>query len=86
MEPTLNDGDSIIFEKFIDQKLNVGNIILCNHPYKKDKKIVKRIKKIIEENLVFLEGDNSLCSTDSRSFGPLSIDNIIGLNKDKHHE
>ena len=38
---------------------------------------VKRCVVINAQNF-FAEGDNSLTSYDSRSYGPVSIDNIIG--------
>lgn len=41
------------------------------------KTIIKRIIKI-ENNRYFVEGDNKAASTDSRDFGMIDKDNIIG--------
>ena len=39
---------------------------------------VKRCIALIESYEFIAEGDNSLLSYDSRSYGPVSVDNIIG--------
>ena len=39
---------------------------------------VKRCGEIYEENYFYALGDNNLHSYDSRSYGPVPIDNIIG--------
>ena len=85
MEPALLDGDNVIFEKFQDQRLEVGDVVLCQHPFS-SKNIVKRIKRITKNNKLFVRGDNPLYSSDSRSFGPLSFSKIIGLHKEKSYE
>tara|TARA_B100001115_G_C15675799_1_gene326545 strand:- start:345 stop:629 length:285 start_codon:yes stop_codon:yes gene_type:complete len=85
MEPTLYDGDNVIFEEFQDQRLRVGDVVLCQHPFS-SKNIVKRIKRISKSNKLYVRGDNPLYSSDSRSFGPLSSSKIIGLYKEKYHE
>ena len=85
MEPALLDGDNVIFEEFQDQRLEVGDVVLCQHPFN-GKNIVKRIKRITKNNRLFVRGDNPLYSSDSRSFGPLSFSKIIGLHKGKSYE
>ena len=85
MEPTLCDGDNVIFEEFQDQRLEVGDVVLCQHPFN-SKNIVKRIKSITKSNKLYLRGDNPLYSSDSRSFGPLSFSKIIGLHKEEYYE
>tara|TARA_Y100000590_G_scaffold466355_1_gene641422 strand:- start:557 stop:868 length:312 start_codon:yes stop_codon:yes gene_type:complete len=81
MQPIIRDGDNVTFQKFTKQKLSIGMIILCNHPILKRKKIVKRISQIIEDS-IFIKGDNALYSSDSRSFGPIKTNQIIGLYKE----
>ena len=41
-------------------------------------KVIKRCVEISGNNNFFAEGDNSLASYDSRSYGPVHVDNIIG--------
>ena len=79
MEPTFKNGDKLIFEKIMsDTKIKIDDIVLCFHPFKK-LKIVKRIRSI-DNGLYFLKGDNPniLDTSDSRTFGPLKINQIIG--------
>jgi len=76
MEGTLSDGDLIIFKtKNLD--LKVGDLVVACHPIIKSKLIIKRIFKIYQ-NKFDLRGDNFLYSTDSRSFGLIKSDLIVG--------
>jgi nickel-type superoxide dismutase maturation protease len=85
MAPTFYDGDFLIFECKINQKHNIGDIVLVDHPYRKNKKIVKRISKINEHGDYFLVGDNPLIheTSDSRSFGYVKEKYILAKLKDK---
>ena len=79
MEPTFKNGDKLIFEKIMNSKnVRIDDIVLCSHPFKKIK-IIKRVKSI-KNGLYFLKGDNPniLDTSDSRTFGPLKINQIIG--------
>ena len=79
MEPTLKNGDKLIFEKIMNStNVGIDDIVLCSHPFKKIK-IIKRVKSI-KNGLYFLKGDNPniLYTSDSRTFGPLKINQIIG--------
>ncbi len=75
MFPTLKDGDEVLSEPPL--KLEIGDIVIAKHPYKQSVIIVKRISEI-NENGVFLLGDNPSESSDSRSFGFVPIANVEG--------
>ncbi len=81
MEPTLRDGDWLIYKplKFIQyNQLNSGSIILLKHPKEPNKIIIKRI--FSEKSYgIDVRGDNPLSSTDSRQFGLIQKESIIGL-------
>ena len=81
MKPSMNHGDEFIFENYLNQKICLGDILLFSHPYIKAKNLVKRVTKIKEGDLFFLEGDNPNYSSDSRSFGFIKKDKIIAINK-----
>lgn len=85
MSPTLHDGDIAIFEYSLDQEHVIGDIILADHPFKRNNTIVKRISKINNSGDYFLEGDNPSIheSSDSRSFGYIKKKNILAKLKDK---
>ena len=79
MEPTFKSGDKLTFEKIMNiTSVGIDDIVLCSHPFKKIK-IIKRVKSI-KNGLYFLKGDNPniLYTSDSRTFGPLKINQIIG--------
>jgi len=75
MSPALNDGDTVLVRPLADIK--VGDIVLADHPYRSSVTILKRVARIADGR-VTLAGDNEAASTDSRTFGPVSIKSIIG--------
>lgn len=72
MLPTLKPGtDVLVFCWFYTPK--VGDIVA----FKKDEKeMIKRIQKI--KGKIFVSGDNTKESTDSRNFGWIKREDIIG--------
>tara|TARA_B100000965_G_scaffold310633_1_gene270007 strand:- start:1119 stop:1496 length:378 start_codon:yes stop_codon:yes gene_type:complete len=79
MEVTLSEGDLVIYKK-INTKFSVletGDIVIASHPRKKSKLIIKRVYEIYE-NKVDLRGDNFSSSIDSRQWGLIELDLIIG--------
>ena len=79
MEGTLSDGDLITYKKINPKNLDlkVGDIVVASHPENKSKLIIKRICRIYQ-NKFDLRGDNFLSSTDSRTFGLIKLDLIVG--------
>lgn len=78
MEPTLKPGGSVLVSAlpYLFASPKTGDIVACRDPDSK-KVLIKRITKI-ENNRYFLEGDNKTESTDSRNFGWLDKETIIG--------
>lgn len=72
MAPTLLHGQ-IILASGVFRRYRVGDIVLIRHNG------IEKIKRItdVSERGVFLEGDNTLQSTDSRSFGWITNQAII---------
>ena len=83
MSPALKDGDEVTFESYRKQNIKIGDILVVNHPYSLNKKIVKRVLKIKGDSLYFLEGDNSYESSDSRTFGYISKESIIAIKSNE---
>lgn len=76
MLPTLKNGDLVVINPNSD--LCVGDIVLAQHPFKKSVKIIKRIAEILPDEKYFLVGDNPSESSDSRSFGAIRAEDILG--------
>lgn len=76
MQPTLNNNDVVLIEP--TDNIAVGDIVLAQHPYKQSVRMLKRVDNIDENGRFSLVGDNPQESTDSRTFGTVSIEYIYG--------
>ena len=73
MSPTLNPGQDVLsINWFVNPK--IGDIVVIK---KSGIEVVKRIEKV-DGKKVFVVGDNNDESTDSRDFGPVNMDQIVG--------
>ena len=75
MLPTLKNGEEVLVKT--GEILQIGDVVVANHPFKQSVVIIKRVSEINEKGL-FLLGDNPIESTDSRSFGEVSKTNVLG--------
>ncbi|MDO8620942.1 MAG: nickel-type superoxide dismutase maturation protease [Candidatus Levybacteria bacterium] len=75
MEPTLKQNKIVIVSSipYLFKKPTIGDIVVL----KRQKYIIKRITAIKKEQ-VFVIGDNKKESTDSRNFGWIKKDSILG--------
>ncbi|MBI4017632.1 MAG: nickel-type superoxide dismutase maturation protease [Candidatus Aenigmarchaeota archaeon] len=74
MEPTLREGQKILISKIGTPKK--GDIVVLKHPYK-NINIVKRVAAANESGYL-VEGDNTGESTDSRHYGTIGKENLVG--------
>lgn len=79
MQPTIYAGDVGLLSRWSTPQ--VGDIVCARMPGKEDTIIVKRVAAGPTEGLegYFLVGDNADNSLDSRYFGEVSQDDIIGV-------
>ena len=79
MEGILSEGDLITYKRINPKNLDleIGDIVVAFHPKIKKKLIIKRIFGI-HQNKFDLRGDNLLSSTDSREWGLIELDLIVG--------
>ena len=83
MWPTLANGASTRFE-MVDASahdgLKVGQIVLLDHPFRSELRIIKRIQTI-SNGKAFLTGDNPdpTASEDSHNFGKVDISAIFAV-------
>lgn len=76
MFPILTGGDRVIVDPRAD--VRTGDIVLADHPFKSSVRILKRVTEITADGRYFLEGDNPVESSDSRSFGSIAASDIRG--------
>ena len=79
MSPTFKEGDKVFYKKYLIYKSNlkVGQVVIFRHPIQ-ERIQIKRIKQI-KENCIEVIGDNSKYSNDSKSFGFVQNEKIIGI-------
>lgn len=78
MLPTLCPGDSVLATSLLVRILppKKGELIVIAHPIEKTP-LIKRIEKVANGSF-FVRGDNESKSTDSRNFGWITIEDILG--------
>lgn len=80
MLPTLKPGDIVLVDigAYVDCKPSIGDIIVAHHPFQRNLSIIKRIADITSDGRLMLQSDNSQVGTDSRSFGTIRMQRVIG--------
>ncbi len=78
MNPTLNDHDFLLANMgyYRQNQPEVGDVVVLKHPFN-DLVIIKRIVSIVPDGIMVM-GDNTIESSDSRSFGALTFDRLLG--------
>lgn len=80
MEPTFKSGDYILVNKlaYFFGNPKKGDVIILKHPKEKDRFLIKRISLATNSGEYYIIGDNKNFSQDSRHFGHIKKDLIIG--------
>ncbi len=80
MFPALKPGDDVLINPraYWRGHPNHGDIVVVRHPYRRDVRLVKRVDAVLDDGRCFLIGDNPAKSTDSRAFGKVSLERIVG--------
>lgn len=79
MAPLLQPGDELLVDRYAYWRSppQVGDIVVAWHPDREDFKLIKRVVEVTADGC-WLQGDNLAESTDSRSFGAISLPSILG--------
>ncbi len=76
MEPTLNEGQFVLVDA--DRRPSAGELALARHPTRDELLVIKRVDAVLDDGRYDLRSDNPDAGTDSRSWGPLAPDAIVG--------
>ncbi|MBN1285977.1 MAG: nickel-type superoxide dismutase maturation protease [Anaerolineae bacterium] len=75
MRPALEPGDEVLIDPGATPR--PGDIAVARHPFVRALRVVKRVEAV-EDGRYILKGDNPLESDDSRAFGPVRGEDILG--------
>ena len=83
MLPLLHPGDEVLVDRWAYRKERPrpGDLVIARHPFQKDVRLVKQVVAVDGDGRCQLQGTNPLGvieSSDSRGFGPVSQEKIIG--------
>lgn len=80
MEPTFKSGDYVIVNKlaYVFRNPSKDDVVVLKHPKEKEKFIIKRISLVTNSDEYYVIGDNRSFSQDSRHFGSVKKDSIVG--------
>lgn len=80
MQPTLCPGDLVLVDPnaYRRDPPQAGEIVVAWHPYQSDLQIIKRVETLTSSGQVILLSDNPLAGTDSRQFGAVLPEHVIG--------
>lgn len=80
MLPLLQPGEEILIHPraYRHQCPLPGDLVVVSHPSRPELRLVKRVVQVKEDGDCFLMGENTSESTDSRSFGWVSSDHLLG--------
>ena len=80
MMPLLNPGDEVLVDIRAYRRTPplIGDIVVAWHPFQANLRLVKRVTSVLADGRCLLRGDNPAESTDSRSFGDVALQNIVG--------
>lgn len=81
MVPTLLPGDRVLLRSVREKDLQVGRIVAVRDPRDARRVLIKRIARVGVGPtwLLHVAGDNPLASTDSRDFGAVGADRLVGV-------
>ncbi|MEL6814173.1 MAG: nickel-type superoxide dismutase maturation protease [Cyanobacteria bacterium J06598_3] len=79
MLPTLTPGEDVLVVPVSPSTvLSPGDIVVCFHPLQPSRRIVKRISETFYDGSCYVLSDNASAGSDSRSFGVVGRDLVIG--------
>ena len=86
MYPRVKHGETLALTKVnskLDNIIKIDDLVVFLHPFKKEMKLIKKVKKIIDKSYLFVEGENPdpNLSLDSHNFGLIRTSDVIAYKK-----
>jgi nickel-type superoxide dismutase maturation protease len=78
MRPTLQPGDRLVVLQWPSAKLNRGDLVVLKEPDRQLTFAVKRVAGLEPNGDVIVHADNPNVSRDSREYGPVARQLIVG--------
>ena len=80
MLPTLQANDWVIVDEnaYRSRLPKRGHIVVARDPRQPERLLIKRVTAVDLHGDIQIEGDNAAASTDSRDFGPVSAEAVVG--------
>lgn len=81
MEPVLRPGDHVLVRALSrdEPPPAPGELVWVRHPTRSELLMVKRVRAVLPDGRIELRGDQPDHSTDSRKFGPVGRDAVLGV-------
>ncbi len=76
MAPTLFPGDQLLVVR--TRHARVGDLVVVRDPREPSREVVKRLIRVTEDGDLVVAGDNAEMSTDSRTYGAVPRDLLVG--------
>jgi nickel-type superoxide dismutase maturation protease len=76
MAPALAPGDRLVVLR--TRRVRPGDVVVVRDPRRRDRAVVKRVTGATPDGELIVHGDNGEGSTDSRTYGPLARELLVG--------
>lgn len=80
MLPLLRPGDLVLVKRraYAHKPPQPGDIVVARDPRQPSRKLIKRVDAILQDGRCFLLSENPAEGTDSRTFGAVHPDHVLG--------
>jgi signal peptidase I len=80
MQPTLEPGDYVLVNRWAyrTRAPSPGDLVVLEDPEVPTRFLIKRVSETLGAREVRLTGDNEAVSRDSRTFGSVALERIVG--------
>lgn len=80
MKPGLKASQEVLINPRAYRKTypRSGDVVVAYHPHYSGLRIIKRVLFVDEDGSCYLKGDNAIASDDSRRFGLVPLNRVVG--------